>query len=179
MSSLQFYTPTRSICDPNSIPTFSTKQSANKTGGFPVIHQSIFTVLYEYTVSVCVEIDFKYQRQQGLLVKSHTDASFTAHLNSRSYYTITHLFPSGRQARVSSNPPLDVEVALAVATQVDGARCDVDVHQVVDDSALDVVEDAVHQVAPAHVHDLNVGQIPGARESNEASAIVRRSFNLL
>lgn len=48
-----------------------------------------------------------------------------------------------------------------MATQVDGARRDVDVHQVVDDSALDVIEDAVDQVATAHVHDLYVGQIPG------------------
>lgn len=47
-----------------------------------------------------------------------------------------------------------------MATQVDGARRDVDVHQVVDDSALDVVHDAVHQVTTAHVHDLNVGQVP-------------------
>lgn len=75
----------------------------------------------------------------------------------------THLFSSGRQARISSDPPLDVEVALTVATQVDGTRRDVDVHQVVDDSALDVVEDAVHQVATAHVHDLYVGQIPGEK----------------
>lgn len=71
-----------------------------------------------------------------------------------------HLFPSGRQARVSSDPPLDVEVALTMATQVDGTRRDVDVHQVVDDSALDVIEDAVHQVTAAHVHDLYIGQIP-------------------
>lgn len=48
-----------------------------------------------------------------------------------------------------------------MATQVDGSRRDVDVHQVVDDSALDVIEDAVHQVTAAHVHDLYVGQIPG------------------
>lgn len=75
----------------------------------------------------------------------------------------THLFSSGRQARISSNPPLDVEVALTVATQVDGTRRDVDVHQVVDNSALDVIEDAVHQVATSHVHDLDVGQIPGER----------------
>lgn len=73
----------------------------------------------------------------------------------------THLFPPGRQARISSDPPLDVEVALTVAAQVDGTRRDVDVHQVVDDSALDVIEDAVHQVTTAHVHDLDVGQIPG------------------
>lgn len=47
-----------------------------------------------------------------------------------------------------------------MATQVDGAWCDVNVHQVVDDSALDVVEDTVDQVTAAHVHDFNVGQVP-------------------
>lgn len=72
-------------------------------------------------------------------------------------YINTHLFSSGRQARISSNPSLDVEVTLPVATQVDGTWSDVDVHQVVDDSALDVVKDAVHQVTTAHVHDLYVG----------------------
>lgn len=94
-------------------------------------------------------------------------------------FKLTHLFSSGRQARVSSDPSLDVEVALTVATQVDGAWRNVDVHQVVDDSALDVVEDAIHQVATAHIHDLYVGQIPGARESGQTSAVLRRSFNLI
>lgn len=79
----------------------------------------------------------------------------------------THLFPSGGQARVASDTSLDVEVALTVAAQVYGAWCDVDVHQVVDDSALDVVKNAVHQVTTAHIHDLYVGQIPGARKSDE------------
>lgn len=79
--------------------------------------------------------------------------------------TDTDLFSSVRQARVSSDASLDVEVALTVATEVDGARCDVDVHQVVDNSALDVVNDAVHQVTTAHVHYLYVGQIPETRRS--------------
>lgn len=80
-------------------------------------------------------------------------------------YSTSHLFSSGGQPRVSSDPSLNVEVALPVATQVDGARRDVDVHQVVDDSALDVIKDAVHQVTTAHVDDLYVGQIPGEKES--------------
>jgi len=46
-----------------------------------------------------------------------------------------------------------------VATQVDGARRDVDVHQVVHDAALDVVLDPVHQVPAAHVEDLDVGKV--------------------
>ena len=61
-----------------------------------------------------------------------------------------------------------------MATQVDGAWCNVNVHQVVYDSALDVVENAVHQVTTAHVHDFYVGQIPGARESSQPSAILQR-----
>lgn len=48
-----------------------------------------------------------------------------------------------------------------MATQVDGAWRDVDVHEVVDNPALYVVLDLVHQVPPAHVHNLDVGQIPG------------------
>ena len=44
---------------------------------------------------------------------------------------------------------------------------DVNVHQVVDDAALDVVLNPVDQVAPAHIHDLNVGQIPvGGRQES-------------
>ena len=62
-----------------------------------------------------------------------------------------------------------------MATQVDGARRDVDVHQVVDDSTLDVANDLVHQVPAAHVHDLYVGQIPGAREAGQAADIQGRS----
>lgn len=77
----------------------------------------------------------------------------------------TNLLSSGRQARISSNASLDVEVALAVAAQVDGARRDVDVHQVVDNSALNVVDDTVHQVTAAHVHYLDIGQIPAVRRS--------------
>lgn len=63
-----------------------------------------------------------------------------------------------------------------MATQVDGAWCNVDVHQVVDNSALDVVEDAVDQVTAAHIHDLYVGQIPGARESSQLAVVLRRWF---
>lgn len=39
------------------------------------------------------------------------------------------------------------------------------VHQIVDDTALDVVKYTVHQVTAAHVHDLYVGQIPAGRKS--------------
>lgn len=54
-----------------------------------------------------------------------------------------------------------------MATQVDGARRDVDVHEVVNDSALDVVLHVVHQVSAAHVEDLDVGQVSVFRGSRE------------
>ena len=67
---------------------------------------------------------------------------------------------SGREARVPPNAPQQVELTLSVATQIDGPRRDVDVHEVVDDPALDVVLDPVHQVSAAHVEDLDVGELP-------------------
>lgn len=98
--------------------------------------------------------------------------------DSCSSYTNPHLFSSGRQARVSSDPSLDVEVTLTMAAQVDGAWGDVDVHQVVDDSALDVVEDTIDKETATHVHDLYVGQIPEeTRESNQTCVILQKSFN--
>lgn len=75
-------------------------------------------------------------------------------------YTVTHLFTTGRQAWIPSDATSDVEVALSMATEVDGAWCDVDVHQIINDSALNVVEDAVHQIPLTHVHYLNVWQLP-------------------
>lgn len=77
--------------------------------------------------------------------------------------TETDLFPPGRQAGVSSDASLDVEIALAMTTEVDGAWSDVDIHQVVDDSALDVVNNAVHQVSTAHIHDLYVRHVAEKR----------------
>jgi len=81
---------------------------------------------------------------------------------------VSHVVPTDplaawRQARVSPDAAQQVELALPVATQVDGARRDVDVHQVVHDAALDVVLDPVHQVPAAHVEDLDVGQFPATR----------------
>lgn len=48
--------------------------------------------------------------------------------------------------------------------EVDGARCDVDVHEVVHYTALDMILNLVHQISGAHVEDLNVGQIPNAHK---------------
>ena len=77
---------------------------------------------------------------------------------------MSHLFAPVREPRISSNAALDVEFTLSMAAEVDGAWGDVDVHQVVDNAALDVVLDTVHQVPLAHVNNLNVGQIPGRKK---------------
>lgn len=74
--------------------------------------------------------------------------------------SLLYLFAPWRQPRVSSNLTLDVELAFSVATQVDGARRDVDVHEVVDDAALYVVQHSVDQVALAYIHDFDEGKIP-------------------
>lgn len=76
------------------------------------------------------------------------------------YEVHTDLCPARRQPRVSADAPHQVELALSVATQVDGPRGHVDVHEVVHDPALNVVLDPVHQVPAAHVEDLDVGQVP-------------------
>lgn len=83
--------------------------------------------------------------------------------------TETDLFPPGRQAGVASDASLDVEIALAMTTEVDGAWSDVDIHEVVDDSALDVVNNAVHQVSTAHIHDLYVRHVAEKERKNRSN----------
>ncbi len=51
-------------------------------------------------------------------------------------------------------------LALAVAAQVDGVLLDVNIHEVVDDLALDVILNAVYQETLAHVDHLDEGQVP-------------------
>lgn len=70
-----------------------------------------------------------------------------------------HLLSPGRETRVASDSSFNVEVALSVPAQVDGAGRDMDVHEVIHDSALDVVLDSVHQVPPTHINDLYKGQL--------------------
>lgn len=77
-----------------------------------------------------------------------------------------NLFPSSRKAGVSSDASLEVEFAFTVAAEVDGSWSDMDVHQVVDNSALDVVNDPVHQVTTAHVHDLYKRHVAGRKAEN-------------
>lgn len=47
-----------------------------------------------------------------------------------------------------------------MAAQVDGPGGDVDVHEVVNNPALNVVLHSVHQVSAAHIEDLDVGELP-------------------
>lgn len=72
----------------------------------------------------------------------------------------SHLFPSRRKLGVSSDAAFNVVVALSVATQVDGVRVHIDVHEVVDNLTLDVVLHPVHQKTSAHVHHLDKRQVP-------------------
>lgn len=74
-----------------------------------------------------------------------------------------------REACVTAQPPLQVVSALSMSAQVDGSGLDVDVHQVVHNLTLDVVLDAVDEVAPSHVYHLNEGEIPGGRERRGCS----------
>lgn len=67
------------------------------------------------------------------------------------------------EARVPPDSTLDIELALTVTAQVDGARRDVNVHEVVNDPALDVVQHPVDQVPLTHIHDFDVGEIPKGR----------------
>lgn len=67
----------------------------------------------------------------------------------------SNLFPSRGKFRISTDAPFDIVVALSVPTQVDGVRVHVDVHEVVDNFALDVVLHPVHQKTPAHVYNLD------------------------
>lgn len=73
---------------------------------------------------------------------------------------MSDLCSTSGQPRVSADSAQEVELALAVATQVDGPRRHMDVHEVVNDPALDVVLDPVDQVPAAHVEDLDIGQVP-------------------
>ena len=57
---------------------------------------------------------------------------------------LLYLFPPRRKFSISTNASLDVVVALSVSTQVDGVRVHMDVHEVVDYFALDVVLHPVH-----------------------------------
>lgn len=53
-----------------------------------------------------------------------------------------------------------------MAAQVDGARRDVNVHEVVHDPTLDVVQHSVDHVSLTDIHNFDVGKIPKAQNSN-------------
>lgn len=82
-----------------------------------------------------------------------------------------HLLPSARQFRVSANAPLLVVMALAMPAEVDGVGVHVDVHEVVDDFALDVILHPVDQEAAANVDDLDEGQAPAGRRKRHSPSL--------
>lgn len=85
-----------------------------------------------------------------------------------------HLLSTFRETRVASDPPFNVKVTLSVPAQVDGAWCDVNVHEVIHDSALDVILDSVHQIPPAHVDDLYEGQLSLKKKKKRDSNQMRK-----
>lgn len=78
---------------------------------------------------------------------------------------VSYLFPPRRKFRIPSDASLDVVVALPVSTQVDGVGVHVDVHEVVNYLALNVVLHPVHQKTLSHVDNLDEREVPvGANE---------------
>lgn len=82
---------------------------------------------------------------------------------------LPHLLAPVGEARVASNLPLEVELALAVPTEIDGAGLDMDVHQVVNDPALDVILNPVDQESPANIDDLDERKLP--RKSKDEGVV--------
>lgn len=79
-------------------------------------------------------------------------------------------FAMRREASVTPHPSLQIVRALPVPTQVDGSGLDVDVHQVVNDLALNVILDAVDEKTATHIDYLDEGEIPGRRQdANDSS----------
>lgn len=73
--------------------------------------------------------------------------------------TTMYLFAADRQARIPTQSALQIVVALAMATEINGAWLHMNIHQVVHDPALDVVLDAVDQEPAAHINHLDEGQV--------------------
>lgn len=84
--------------------------------------------------------------------------------------SLLYLFAMRREASVTPHPSLQIVRALPVPTQVDGSGLDVDVHQVVNDLALNVILDAVDEKTATHIDYLDEGEIPGRRQdANDSS----------
>lgn len=81
-------------------------------------------------------------------------------------FLLPHLLAPVGEARVPSNPALEVELALPVPAEVNGAGLDVDVHQVINNPALDVILNPVDQEPPAHVDDFDERKFPGDRQTS-------------
>lgn len=76
------------------------------------------------------------------------------------YSLLPHLFAPIGEARVTSDLPLEVELTLAVPTEVNGTGLDMDVHQVVNDPALDVILNPIDQEPPANIDDFDERKLP-------------------
>lgn len=84
--------------------------------------------------------------------------------------SLLYLFAMRREASVTPHPSLQIVRALPVPTQVDGSGLDVDVHQVVNDLALNVILDAVDEKTATHIDYLDEWEIPGRRQdANDSS----------
>lgn len=88
------------------------------------------------------------------------------------------LLAAGWKLRVSPDASLHVVVALAVPAQVDTVGVHTDVHEVVDDLALDVVLYAVHQETATYVHHFNKWQISENEEEESEFESTIMSFIL-
>lgn len=97
------------------------------------------------------------QRSMSLNTFSHTTL----------FSSCPDLLAAGRELCIAPDATLCVVVALAVAAQIDTVGVHTDVHEVVDNLALDVVLYAVHQETTAYVHHFNEGQI-SERQNGES-----------
>lgn len=89
-----------------------------------------------------------------------------------------HLLAPVGEARVPSNPALEVELALPMSTEVNGAGLDVDVHQVINNPALDVILNPVDQEPPANIDDFDERKFPGDRQTDSHSQKQPRELSL-
>lgn len=97
----------------------------------------------------------KVQRKEAVMTHAQTYTK-PSHTCSEG----TYFFPPDRQSGISSYSPLQVEFTFSMPTEVDWPRSHMDIHEVVDDPALDVIHYSVHKVTPSDIHNFNIRKIP-------------------
>lgn len=97
---------------------------------------------------------------------NHVDFTHT-HADPKDTAALSHPISLWWKARVSSDAAQQVQLALPMPAEVDRTWCNVDVHEVVHNTTLDMVLNSVHQISGAHVEDLNVGQIPNTQKEED------------